>query len=83
MAVNKSRDRPTVPEALPLVRQIYARHCAGCCLHIVTDDGNVEQHHADFCVEWAKKEQHPDCLVAAEMLALMTETQRRKIYKMH
>lgn len=41
MAVDKPRDRPTVPDVLPLVRAIYERHCAGCCLHIVTDDGVI------------------------------------------
>ncbi len=83
MAVNKPRDRPTVPDVLPLVRQIYERHAAGCCLHIVTDDGNVEQDHVEFCVRQAQSEHHTDCLAAAEMLAAMTETQRRKVYKTH
>jgi hypothetical protein len=83
MATNKPRDRPTVPEVLPLVRRIYERHCAGCCLHIVTDDGNIEQGHVDFCVQQAKDQQHADCLAAAEMLAAMTETQRRKVYATH
>lgn len=68
---------------LPLVRAIYERHCAGCCLHILTDDGNVEQEHADFCVEIARERGHADCLRAALMLAQMTPTQRQKVYRRH
>lgn len=83
MAVDKPRNRPTVPDVLPLVREIYERHCAGCCLHIVTDDGNVEQHSAESCVEWAREQGHEDCLRAAEILAQMTPTQRRRVYMEH
>ena len=81
MAIDKPRNRPTVPDVLPLVRAIYERHFAGCCLHIVTDDGNVEQHHADFCVQYARERGHEDCLRAAEMLAAMTPTQRLRVYR--
>ncbi len=81
MAIDKPRDRPTVPEVLPLLREIYTRHCAGCCLHIVTDDGNVEQDHIDYCVGYARERGHEDCLRAATMLAQMTITQRMKVYK--
>ncbi len=72
--------RPTVPEVLPLVQAIYERHCAGCCLHILTDDGNVEQSSADFCLARAQEAGHADCLGAAEMLVQMSSTQRTKIY---
>jgi hypothetical protein len=78
--MNKRPDRPTVPDVLPLVRQIYERHCAGCCLHIMTDDCNIEQGHADFCLDWAKRQGHDDCIRAAEMMVQMTETQRKRIY---
>lgn len=37
-----------------------------CCLHIVTDDFNIDDSHIDFCVEQAQKEKHPTC----EALAL-------------
>ena len=76
-------DRPTVPDVLSLVNAVYQRHAAGCCLHILTDDGNVEQGHADFCVEQAREQGHDDCLKAAEMLAKMTKTQRLKVHHAH
>lgn len=78
-----SPNRPRVPDVLPLVRAIYERHCAGCCLHVVTDDGNVEQCMADACVEYARERGHVDCLQAAEMLAAMTPTQRHRVFKKH
>lgn len=83
MAIDKPRDRPNVPDALPLVRAVYKRHCAGCCLHIVTDDCNVEQDDAEFCLAQARELGHTDCLAAATMLVQMTPTQRREIYKRH
>ena len=72
--------KPVVPDVLPLVRAVYARHSTGCCLHILTDDCNVEQGHADFCLEQAIEKQHPDCLAAAKMLVVMSKTQRRKVH---
>ncbi len=83
MAVDKPRDRPTVPDVLPLVRAIYQRHCAGCCLHIVTDDDNCEEEWMPFVLETARTREHPDCLAAAEMLAQMTPAQRHEVYKRH
>ena len=62
------------------MRAVYARHCAGCCAHIVTDDGNVAQAHADFCLDQARLNGHADCLALCEALVLMTPTQRRKLY---
>lgn len=66
---------------LPVVQQIYARHCAGCCLHIMTDDGNCEQGHAEFCLKWALKSGHPDCIKAARLMAAMSQTQRTNVYR--
>jgi hypothetical protein len=80
MAIDKPRDRPSVASVLPIVRRIYEGHCAGCCLHILTDDGNCEQSSADFCLQWARERGHEDCIAAAEMLVQMTDTQRRKVY---
>jgi hypothetical protein len=75
---NKPRDRPSVPMVLPLIRAVYDRHMAGCCLHILTDDFNVEDECAVLCLEGAREHGHPDCIAAAEMLVQMTTTQRRK-----
>ena len=76
-------DRPTVPDVLPLVNAVYRRNPLGCCLRILTDDGNVEKYHAAFCVDQARESGHTDCLQAAEMLAKMTRTQRLQVYRRH
>lgn len=81
--MNTAFGRPTVPDVLPLVRAVYARHAAGCCLHILTDDGNVDDAHADFCLAAARERGHADCLSAALMLVAMTKTQRAKVYHDH
>src|SRR5574342_921951 len=73
--------KPTVPDVMPLVRALYAQPLggAGCCLHIVLDDCNVEDGCVQFCLEYAQKNGHPDCIALAELLMQMSKTQRRKL----
>lgn len=66
-------------DALPLARAVYDRHCVGCCAHIILDDGNYEQAHADWCLETVDTT-HSDCVALCEMLARMSDTQRLKLY---
>ena len=73
--------KPTVPEVLPLVLALYERNCVGCCLHILLDDGNVKDSHALFCLEYAKKAGHADCIKLAELICQMSTTQRMKLYR--
>lgn len=69
--------RPTVPEILPLVWDLYDRSPVGCCLHIVLDDGNVKDDHVRFCIEQAKEQKCESCLRLAEILLQMSKTQRK------
>lgn len=71
--------KPTVPEVTPLVEALYQRHGAGCCLHIVLDDGNVRDSDVDFCVTYAEEQGHEDCLHLAQQLRAMSRTQRAKL----
>lgn len=71
--------RPTVPEVLPYVTAIYARNSAGCCLHILTDDGNVDDGSAEFVSRTAVEAGRADCIRAASMLRQMSKTQRAKV----
>jgi hypothetical protein len=75
--------KPTVPEVLPLVRELYAQPGggAGCCLHIVLDDGNVHDDNVGFCIERADEVGHERCLKLARTLLLMSRTQRLKLYR--
>lgn len=65
---------------MPLVRALYARHPCGCCLHIVLDDGNIEDGHVKFCIEFAKEENCQECIELGNKLLLMSKTQRRQLY---
>lgn len=71
--------KPTIPEVFPAVRALYARNLVGCCLHVVLDDGNVEDASVEHCIEWAQKQGHPECEALARTLLRMSKTQRLKL----
>jgi hypothetical protein len=71
--------KPTVPEVMPLVRKLYERNAVGCCLHILLDDGNVEDGHARFCLLQALQQKHWDCIELATAVMQMSKTQRKKL----
>jgi hypothetical protein len=56
------------------VHRIYARHAAGCCLHIVLDDSNLEQRHIEFCARESCG--HEDCKFVCSELMRMTDAER-------
>ncbi len=62
--------------AIESVRKIYLRHSAGCCLHILLEDGNVEDHHVEFCAKEAQKAGHSDCIDCCEALYIIGEYSR-------
>jgi len=73
--------KPTVPEIAPLVRALYrSRHGgAGCCLHVVLDDGNVEDSSVEFCILYATERGHEFCTALGRALRSMSRTQRLKL----
>ena len=70
------REKPSIPEVLPIVRELYSERPTGCCLHIVLDDCNVDDHAIQFCWEYAHKRGHVRCLRLAELLGKMSKRQR-------
>lgn len=71
------------------MQQLYRRHSAGCCWHIVLDDGNVDEDTALWCCEYiadggadGDAMRHDECVALAGLLPLMSKTQRRKLYAM-
>lgn len=71
------------------IRCLYTMHngeyCTGGLLHIVTDDGNIEDHHIKWCLDECSK--HPERedseigkLICKELLKLSME-QRRLIFE--
>ncbi len=64
--------------AIPLIKEIYRHHPAGCCLHIVLDDNNLDS--VDWCLE------QPDicdlCLECGNILKTMTGTAIKKAIRL-
>ena len=79
--MSSQTDKPTIPEVLPLVQAYYAKpgNSCGGSLHIVLDDGNIEDGSVRFCRDWAAKHDDPDGIELAEILLRMSRTQRRKL----
>lgn len=69
--------RPTFAELLPLAEAYYAatpENGAGGSLHIVLDDGNIDDEHVRFCIAWA--EEHGD-IAGVELAHLLLRASRR------
>ncbi len=75
--------KPTVPDVLPLVNDLYKRAPVGCCLHVVLDDWNVDNHSVDFCIEQARTQGHGQCEELARTLRAMSRTQRLRLARNH
>lgn len=73
--------KPTVPDVLPLAKAYYHAHPAGGNLHIVLDDGNIEDSSVQFCLDRAREEGDGPGVELAEMLLKMSKTQRKKLYR--
>ena len=74
--------KPTCPEVAPLVAAYLAEHPAGGALHIVLDDGNVDDASVAFCVNEAIEQGDADGEALARLLLAMSKTQRRKLARM-
>lgn len=72
----------TVPDILPLVRGFYQLpgNEVGGVLHIVLDDGNIEDQHIEYCLSEAIAKNDMIAVSLAKLLLKMTYTQRKKIY---
>lgn len=63
-----NRDQHRVAKAIWLANQNFEQHGAGCCLHIVLADGNLERSHIVWCL------QQPDCCVECKILGKLLLT---------
>jgi hypothetical protein len=75
--------KPTVPDVISLVQDYYAQplNGAGGSLHIVLDDGNVEDGSVDHCIEFAKESGDVDGERLGQLLRSMSATQRKRLYR--
>lgn len=71
-------DGPSLALLKDCIRRIYEDHCVGCCLHVVTDDGNVDDDSIAFCITYAKEQGHPFCEEVARLLLRAPMSMRRE-----
>jgi hypothetical protein len=69
-------------EVLSLVNHYYSlpNNCAGGNLHIVVDDGNVEDDDIEYCKEQADRKGDKEGVAIAKLLIKMSKKDREKIY---
>lgn len=73
--------KPAVPEVLPLVHAYrdLPGNAVGGSLHIVLDDGNVDDASVAWCRDYARENGDRPGVELAEILLRMSQTQRRKL----
>jgi len=54
------------------VLELYERSAVGRCLHIVLDDGNIDEGDVLCCLNNAYESGHPDCYILANRLLFLT-----------
>ena len=76
-----ARDKPTVPEVLPLVRAYYSMpgNGAGGSLHVVLDDGNIDDYFVRSCLLSAQESGDAAGAGLAALLLKMSKTQRSRL----
>lgn len=75
--------KPTVREVAPLVRDFYdlPGNAVGGSLHIVLDDGNIEDRNVQFCAAFARADNDTLGEALAGLLLRMSHTQRWKLHR--
>ena|SRR5208337_113616 len=71
----------TMLDVLPLIekfKKIPGNSCGGS-LHIILDDGNIDDGCVRFCIEEATTRGDPFGREIAEQLLVLSKTQRRKL----
>jgi hypothetical protein len=71
--------KPTIPDVVERFAAYYAKNLAWGSLHIVLDDGNVEDSSVKFCIENAQERGDVEGKGLAEILLQMSKTQRAKL----
>jgi len=74
-----SPSKPVIPEVVDRFRAYHDEHPTWGSLHIVLDDGNVEESHVAFCVSWAIEHDDWEGANLGAVLLRMSKTQRRKL----
>jgi len=62
-------------------RDYFADHPTWGVLHIALDDGNLEDSHIQFCIEYAGEQGDAEGQALARILMDFTPAQRAKMYR--
>lgn len=71
--------KPNIPDVAADFRAYHAANLAWGSLHIVLDDGNVEDSSVEFCIKYAQENGDMEGERLAKILLTMSPTQRRKL----
>lgn len=74
-------EKPSVPQVTPAVHAYRDSkgNTLGGSLHIVLDDGNVDDFSVKFCIAHARGRDDIEGVALGEVLLRMSRTQRKKI----
>lgn len=74
-------DKPTIPEVLPMLKAYITKegNSVGGSLHIVLDDGNIEDSNVEFCIKSASERGDAEGAELGFLLLTMSKTQRKKL----
>ena len=64
-----------------LVDRYYQDHPVGGSLHIVLDDGNIEDDDIEFSINHARGEDDPIGELIGLLMLQLSKTQRLKVYR--
>lgn len=68
-----------IPEHLDEFTAYYRQYPMWGSLHVVLDDGNVEDDSVQFCIDYARKESDAEGERLGKILLTMTRGQRRRL----
>ena len=68
--------QPVAPDVLLRFGRYWDEHLAWGSLHIVLEDDNVDDHHVDFCENWAIDHDDHEGYELALLLKGMSKSQR-------
>ena len=61
------------------VEAAYNRNAAGCCLHIVLDDFNIDDDDILHCITYALGEGCTECYILANRILFLSHAQRKQL----
>lgn len=78
---SSQRDRHKVAVAIEMAKENYERHGAGCCLHVVLDDGNLGRSHVEFCLR--QPDCCAECIRLGRLLLRLTPLERVMVFRVN